>query len=175
MSLKDRIRTISDHPRPGVQFRDITTLLRDPDGLRAAAEGLVAPFAGERIDVVAGIEARGFILGGAVALALRAGFVPVRKAGKLPAATVGQDYALEYGSDRVEVHADALRRGERVLLVDDLIATGGTAEAAIRVIECLGGVLAGVAAVIDLPALGGRQRLEKQGYRVVALCAFDGA
>ena len=175
MSLKDRIRTIPDHPKRGVQFRDITTLLRDPDGLRAAVDGLVAPFAGERVDVVAGIEARGFILGGAVALALRAGFVPVRKAGKLPAATVGQDYDLEYGSDRVEIHADAIRRGERVLLVDDLIATGGTAEAAIRVIERLGGLLAGVAAVIDLPELGGRQRLEKQGHRVVALCAFEGA
>jgi adenine phosphoribosyltransferase len=175
MSIKDRIRTIPDHPKPGVQFRDITTLLRDPDGLRAAVDGLVAPFAGQRVDVVAGIEARGFILGSAVALALRAGFVPVRKAGKLPAATVGQDYALEYGSDRVEVHADAIQRGERVLLVDDLIATGGTAEAAIRVIEQLGGLLAGVAAVIDLPELGGRRRLEKGGHRVVTLCAFEGA
>ena len=155
MTIKSRIRTIPDHPKPGVQFRDITTLLQDAVGLRIAVEGLTEAFRGERIDKVAGIEARGFVLGGAVALALGAGFVMVRKPGKLPGATVGHDYQL-------------------VLLLDDLIATGGTAEAAIRVIEQLGGEMVGVGVVIDLPDLGGRARLEALGHRVVALCAFEG-
>ena len=172
--IKSRIRTIPDYPKPGVQFRDITTLLLDPEGMRAAVEGLSRPFAGRRIDKVAGIEARGFILGGAVASALAAGFVPVRKRGKLPWTTLGQDYAHEYGSDRVEIHADAIRAGERVLLVDDLVATGGTAEAAIRLIERAGGEIAACAFVIELPELGGRRRLEARGHEVVALCEFEG-
>jgi adenine phosphoribosyltransferase len=174
MTLKSRIRTIPDHPKPGVQFRDITTLLQDAVGLRIAVEGLADAFRGERVDKVAGIEARGFVLGGAVALALGAGFVMVRKPGKLPGATIGHDYQLEYGTDRVEIHTDAVAKGERVLLVDDLIATGGTAEAAMRVIEQLGGEIVGVGVVIDLPDLGGRARLEALGQRVVALCAFEG-
>jgi len=174
MTIKSRIRTIPDHPKPGIQFRDITTLLLDPVGFRIAIEGIVERFRGQRVDKVAGIEARGFILGGAVAMELGAGFIPVRKAGKLPADTIGQDYELEYGTDRVEIHTDAIRAGERVLLVDDLIATGGTAEAAVRVIEQLGGVLVGVALAVDLPDLGGRRRLEKQGHTVVALCEFEG-
>jgi adenine phosphoribosyltransferase len=174
VTLKSLIRTIPDHPRPGIQFRDITTLLQDPVGLRVSVEGMVEHFRGQKIDKVAGIEARGFILGGAVAMALGAGFVPVRKAGKLPSATIGQDYELEYGSDRVEMHTDSVRPGERVLLVDDLIATGGTAEAAAQVIQQLGGVVVGVAVVIDLPDLGGRRRLEKRGHTVVALCEFEG-
>ncbi len=174
MPVKSRIRTIPDHPKPGIQFRDITTLLQDPVGLRIAVEGILEHFKGESVDKVAGIEARGFILGGAVAVALGAGFVPVRKAGKLPAETIGADYELEYGIDRVEIHTDAVHEGERVLIVDDLIATGGTAEAAIRVLEQIGAVIVGLALVIDLPDVGGRERIEKLGHRVEALCEFEG-
>jgi adenine phosphoribosyltransferase len=174
MPLKSLIRTIPDYPKRGIQFRDITTLLQDAAGLRLAVDGLVAPFRGMRVDKVAGIEARGFILGGAVAVALGAGFVPVRKPGKLPHTTIGHDYALEYGSDRIEVHTDALAKGERVLLVDDLVATGGTLEAALHVIERLGGAVVGVAVVIDLPDLGGRRRIEAMGHKLVSLCAFEG-
>ena len=174
MPIKSRIRTIPDHPKPGIQFRDITTLLQDPVGLRLSVEGLVKPFRDEKIDKVVAIEARGFILGGVVALELGAGFVPVRKPGKLPHDTIGQDYELEYGTDRIEMHTDAIAPGERVLLVDDLIATGGTAEAAIHVIEQLGGEVVGVAVVIDLPDVGGRKRIEALGHELVALCAFEG-
>ena len=174
MPVKSRIRTIPDHPKPGIQFRDITTLLQDPVGLRIAIEGILERFKGESVDKVAGIEARGFILGGAVAVALGAGFGPVRKAGKLPAETIGADYELEYGTDRVEIHTDAVHEGERVLIVDDLIATGGTAEAAIRVLEQIGAVIVGLALVIDLPDVGGRERIEKLGHRVEALCEFEG-
>jgi adenine phosphoribosyltransferase len=174
MPIKSRIRTIPDYPRPGVQFRDITTLLQDPVGLRITVERLIAPFEERRVDKVAGIEARGFILGGAVALGLGAGFVPVRKHGKLPWQTIGEDYALEYGNDRVEIHVDALLEGEQVLLVDDLIATGGTAEAAIRVIERSRAQVVGCAFVVDLPDLGGRARIEAAGHEVVTLCAFEG-
>jgi adenine phosphoribosyltransferase len=174
MSIKSRIRTIPDHPKPGVQFRDITTLLQDRDGFRLAVLGLADPFRDAGIDKVAGIEARGFILGGAVAMELGASFVPVRKAGKLPSTTIGRSYSLEYGTDRVEIHTDAIARGEKVLLVDDLVATGGTLEAAIRVVEASGGDVAGVAVVIDLPDLGGRQRIEALGHKLVALCAFEG-
>ena len=174
MSIKSRIRTIPDHPKPGIQFRDITTLLQDPVGLRLSVEGLVRPFQGEKIDKVVAIEARGFILGSAVALGLGVGFVPVRKPGKLPHETIGQDYELEYGTDRIEMHTDAIAPGERVLLIDDLIATGGTAEAAIHVIEQSGGQLVGVGVVIDLPDLGGRKRIEALGHELVALCAFEG-
>jgi adenine phosphoribosyltransferase len=174
MSIKARIRTIPDHPKPGILFRDITTLLQDPEGFRLAVQGLAEPVRGVRVDKVAGIEARGFILGGAVALELGAGFVAVRKQGKLPHVTVGHDYELEYGKDRIEIHVDAIARGERVLLVDDLIATGGTIEAAIRVIDELGGELVGVAVVIDLPEVGGRRRVEALGHKLVALCEFEG-
>ena len=174
MSIKSRIRTIPDHPKPGIQFRDITTLLQDPEGLRLAVEGLAEPFRGMAIDKVAGIEARGFILGGAVAFALGAGFVLMRKPGKLPHTTVGHSYTLEYGTDRIEVHVDAIARGEKVLLVDDLVATGGTLEASIRVVEAIGGEVVGAAVVIDLPDLGGRRRIEALGHKLVALCAFEG-
>ncbi len=174
MPIKSRIRTIPDYPKPGIMFRDITTLLQDPEGLRVAVDRLVEPFSGQKVDKVAGVEARGFILGGAVALALDAGFVAVRKKGKLPWRTVGQEYELEYGSDVIEMHTDAVKKGERVLLVDDLIATGGTAEATIRVIEKLGGTLVGCAFVIDLPDLGGRQRIEAEGHKVLSLCQFEG-
>ena len=174
MSIQSLIRTIPDYPKPGIQFRDITTLLRDREGFRMAVQGLAAPFRDAGVDKVAGIEARGFILGGAVAVELGAGFVPVRKAGKLPHVTIGHEYALEYGTDRIEIHVDALSPGERVLLVDDLVATGGTLEAAIRVIEKLGGEIVGTAVVIDLPDLGGRRRIEALGHKLVALCAFEG-
>ena len=174
MTIKSLIRTIPDYPKPGIQFRDITSLLEDASGLRTAVEGLAAPFRGERIGKVAGIEARGFLFGVAVALELDAGFVPVRKAGKLPGPTVGREYDLEYGTDRVEVHSDALVPGERVLVVDDLIATGGTAEAAIRVVEELGGQIVGLAVVIDLPDVGGRRRIEELGHKLTSLCEFEG-
>ena len=174
MPIKSRIRTIPDHPKPGIQFRDITTLLQDPVGLRLSVEGLVKPFQGEKIDKVVAIEARGFILGGAVAVELGVGFVPVRKPGKLPYETIGQDYELEYGTDRIEMHTDAIAPGERVLLIDDLIATGGTAEAAIHVIEQAGGQIVGVGVVIDLPEVGGRKRIEALGHELLALCAFEG-
>jgi adenine phosphoribosyltransferase len=174
MSIKSLIRTIADHPKPGIQFRDITTLLQDRVGLRLAVEGLAEPFRSVRVDKVVGVEARGFILGGAVAVALGAGFVPVRKSGKLPHTTIGHDYALEYGTDRIEIHTDAISRGEKVLIVDDLVATGGTLEAALRVVEQVGGEIVGVAVVIDLPDLGGRRRVEALGHKLVALCAFEG-
>ncbi|MBK7331620.1 MAG: adenine phosphoribosyltransferase [Betaproteobacteria bacterium] len=174
LDLRSLIRTVPDFPKPGVQFRDITTLLKDAAGFRAVVERLAGTYRGRRIDKVAGIESRGFIVGAALASVLRVGFVPIRKAGKLPAENVGQDYQLEYGTDRLEVHRDAVTRGERVLLVDDLIATGGTAEAALKLIATGGGEVVGCAFVIDLPDLGGRARLERQGYPVTALCAFAG-
>ena len=174
MPIKSRIRTIPDYPKPGIMFRDITTLLQDPDGLRAAIDGILGAVDGLAVDMVAGIEARGFILAGSVARELGAGFVPVRKQGKLPWSTVGEEYQLEYGTDRGEIHTDAVRSGQRVLIVDDLIATGGTLEATIRVLERIGADIAALAAVIDLPDLGGSRKLEKRGYRVIKLCEFEG-
>ena len=175
MQVKDYIRTIPDFPHKGILFRDVTTLFADPGGFRMAVDQLLAPFAGRRIDQVVGLEARGFILGGAVAHQLSAGFVPVRKKGKLPAATLSEDYALEYGEATVEIHDDAIEPGQTVLIVDDLLATGGTAEAGIRLVERLGGNILGCAFVVDLPDLGGRKRLEALGMNVHALCAFEGA
>jgi adenine phosphoribosyltransferase len=174
MDLRALVRSIPDYPKPGILFRDITTLLGHPEGFRQTIERFVARYAGRGIDKVAGIEARGFILGGALAYHLRAGFVPIRKRGKLPHETVGHDYELEYGTDRVEMHADAVRRGERVLLVDDLIATGGTADAGARLIELVGGELVEACFVIDLPELGGRRRLEAHGRTVFTLIEFEG-
>jgi adenine phosphoribosyltransferase len=174
MDIKELIRTIPDHPKPGIQFRDITTLLLDPAGIRAAVKQLAEPFGGGQIQKVAGVEARGFIFGLAVAMQLDVGFVPIRKPGKLPWETVGEDYELEYGTDRVEVHRDAIQAGERVLLVDDLIATGGTAAAAIRVIERVGGMVEACAFVIELPDLGGRSRVEGNGRRILSICSFEG-
>lgn len=155
-------------------FRDITTLLKDPEGLRAVIDEFARRHTGSRIAKVAGIEARGFIIGAALAYRLGAGFVPIRKAGKLPAETVGCDYALEYGADRVEMHVDAIARGERVLLVDDLIATGGTAQAALELLAGAGAQVVECCFVIDLPALEGRARIQQQGYTVFALCEFEG-
>jgi adenine phosphoribosyltransferase len=173
-TVKDYIRTIVDFPHEGILFRDVTTLFADPRGFRMAVDQMLHPYAGQRIDVVVGLEARGFILGGAIAHQLGTGFVPIRKKGKLPGTTISQDYTLEYGEAIVEIHDDAIRAGQTVLVVDDLLATGGTAEAGIRLVERLGGVIAGCAFIIDLPDLGGRKRLEAMGMDVHALCAFEG-
>jgi adenine phosphoribosyltransferase len=172
--IRDYIRTIVDFPHEGILFRDVTTLFADARGFRMAIDQLLTPYAGMRIDKVAGLEARGFILGGAVAHQLSTGFVPIRKKGKLPGPTIAQDYRLEYGEAVMEIHDDALLPGEKVLLVDDLLATGGTAESGIRLIERLGAEVAGCAFVVDLPELGGRRRLEAMGMAVHALCAFEG-
>lgn len=174
MPIKSRIRTIPDYPKPGIMFRDITTLLQDPVGFRLTIEGLIKPYEGQRIDKVAAIEARGFIIGGAVAEKLNAGFVPVRKQGKLPHTTIGRDYKLEYGTDRVEVHEDAILEGEKVLLVDDLIATGGTAMASIELVEEIGGDIVACAFIVDLPDLGGAQRIRDTGHAIHVLCEFEG-
>jgi adenine phosphoribosyltransferase len=172
--IKDYIRTIVDFPHEGILFRDVTTLFADARGFRMAIDQLLTPYAGMRIDKVAGLEARGFILGGAVAHQLSTGFVPIRKKGKLPGRTIAQGYSLEYGEGVMEIHDDALLPGEKVLLVDDLLATGGTAESGIRLIERLGAAVVGCAFVIDLPELGGRRRLEALGMDVHTLCAFEG-
>ena len=174
MPIKSLIRTVPHYPKQGVMFRDITTLLKDAVGFRVTINEFVHRYTGAKLDKIAGIESRGFIIGAALAFQLGVGFVPIRKKGKLPAETVGHDYELEYGVDRVELHVDAIAKGERVLLVDDLIATGGTAEAAIRLIEKMGGTVVEVCAVIDLPDLGGRKRLEKLKHKVFALCEFEG-
>ncbi len=174
MPIKSRIRTIPHYPRHGIQFRDITTLLKDPVGFRIAIDELANRYAGQKIDKIAAIESRGFIVGAPLAYKLGVGLVPVRKPGKLPAETVGHDYQLEYGADRIEIHTDAIARGEKVLLIDDLIATGGTAEAACALIEKLHGQVLECAFLVDLPEVGGRVRLEQQGRKVFALCAFEG-
>ena len=173
-NLASLIRTIPDYPRPGILFRDITTLLKDSAGFGQTVNAIADRYRDSGATRVAGIEARGFILGGAVAHALGLGFLPVRKAGKLPAATIGIDYALEYGTDRVELHADAVMPGERILLVDDLIATGGTAEAAARLLQQAGGHVVAAAFVIELPDLGGRARLAPLGIAVYSLLQFPG-
>jgi adenine phosphoribosyltransferase len=175
MNLKDLVRTIPDYPKPGILFRDITTLLQHARGFRQAVDELVQPYAGRTIDKVAGIEARGFILGGAVAHQLAVGFIPVRKKGKLPWTTIGQDYSLEYGSDRIEIHTDMVQTGERILLIDDLIATGGTALASIQLLERAGAQIVGCSFVIDLPDLGGAEKLRALGKEVSALLQFAGA
>ena len=174
MPIKARIRTVPHYPKQGIMFRDITTLLKDPIGLRATIQEIVSRYKPMHIDKVVGIESRGFIVGTPVAYELGLGFVPIRKKGKLPAETLGRDYDLEYGTDRIEIHLDAIQKGDRVLLVDDLIATGGTAEAATRLIADMGGVVVECCFVIDLPDIGGRARLEKLGHKVFALCEFEG-
>ena len=173
-SVTEYIRTIPDFPKPGIMFRDVTTLFGDPRGFRMAVDLLLHPYIGRKIDKVAGLEARGFILGGAVAHQLSVGFVPVRKKGKLPAATIEESYQLEYGEATVEIHEDAIAPGEQVLVVDDLLATGGTAEAGIKLIERLGGSIVGAAFVIDLPDLGGADRLKNLGIDIHTLTAFEG-
>ncbi len=173
-NVKDYIRTIVDFPHEGIMFRDVTTLFSDPRGFRMAVDQMLHPFAGQRIDKVVGLEARGFILGGAVAHQLGTGFVPIRKKGKLPGTTISQDYTLEYGEAIVEIHDDAIQPGETILVVDDLLATGGTAEAGIKLIERLGGEIIACSFVIDLPELGGRAKLQAMGMDVHALCDFEG-
>ncbi|MEO0411163.1 MAG: adenine phosphoribosyltransferase [Pseudomonadota bacterium] len=173
-ALRASVRTIPDYPKNGIQFRDITTLLSNPDALAMAVRGLVDPFRGAGITAVVGIEARGFILGGAAAFEMGVGFVPMRKRGKLPFDVIGQDYELEYGTDRLEMHVDAVCADDRILLIDDLIATGGTAVAAIDLLQLGGAQVTSAAFVIDLPDLGGLARIEGKGVQTNALIAFDG-
>ncbi len=174
MNLKDVIRTIPDYPKPGIMFRDVTTLMSDPAAFRHAVDAIVAAYRDARIAKVVGIEARGFILGGAVAHQLGTGFVPVRKKGKLPYRTIAESYALEYGTDTVEVHEDAFTASETVLVVDDLIATGGTALAAIKLVERAGANVVACAFVVDLPELGGSAKIEALGKNVRSLVSFEG-
>lgn len=173
-TVRDYIRTIVDFPQEGILFRDVTTLFSDPRGFRIAVDQLLHPYAGVDIDKVVGLDARGFIPGGAIAHQLSVGFVPIRKKGKLPGQTLSQAYELEYGEAVMELHDDAIHPGEKILLVDDLLATGGTAEAAIKLIERAGGDIVGCAFIIDLPDLGGRKRIEALGMDVHTLCAFEG-
>lgn len=172
--LTATIRTIPDYPKPGILFRDITTLLGDAEAFRCAVDEMVRPWAGKKIDKVAGIEARGFILGGAIAHQLSAGFIPIRKKGKLPHAKVTIAYSLEYGIDEMEMHADAVVPGEKVILVDDLIATGGTAEGAVKLLKQIGADVVAACFVVDLPDLGGAAKLRSLGTTVRALLAFPG-
>lgn len=174
-TVKEYIRTIADFPHEGILFRDVTTLFADPKGFRMAVDQMLTPWAGEQIDKVVGLEARGFILGGAIAHQLSKGFVPVRKKGKLPGATISQAYKLEYGEAIMEIHEDAIAPGEKVLIVDDLLATGGTCRAGTQLIERLGGEIVGCSFIVDLPELGGRKLLESLGLPVSVLCEFEGA
>ncbi len=172
--LKGLVRTIPDYPKPGIQFRDVTTLMGDAQGFKAAIAQMAEPYRTMPVDAVAGIEARGFILGGAIADRLGCGFIPIRKKGKLPWKTIGQEYTLEYGVDVIEIHEDAIGKGERILIVDDLIATGGTAEAAAKLITRSGGEIVGATFIVDLPELGGAKRLAALGVKSHALMAFEG-
>ena len=176
MTIKSKIRTIPDYPKKGIMFRDITTLLKDPVGFRLVIDTLAQRYskAEFKFDTVVGIESRGFIIGSALAYQLGKGFIPIRKKGKLPAEVVCQEYALEYGTDRIEIHKDALKKGERVLLVDDLLATGGTALAAAALVEKLGGIVVEMAFVVDLPDVGGKKKLKEKGYSFFALTEFEG-
>jgi adenine phosphoribosyltransferase len=174
MTIKSYVRTIPHYPKQGVMFRDITTLLKDPIGFKLTIGELVSRYAKAKIDKVAGIESRGFIIGAALAYQLGLGFIPIRKKGKLPAETIGHDYELEYGADRIEIHVDAVSKGDHLLLVDDLIATGGTAEAAVNLLEKMGATVLECCFVIELPELGGRKRLEALKQKVFALCEFEG-
>lgn len=172
-SVQEYIRTIPDFPRPGIMFRDVTTLFADPRGLRLAIDQMLHPFVGIKVDKIVGLEARGFILGAAIAHQLCKGFVPIRKQGKLPGKTISEAYTLEYGEAVIEIHDDAIEAGEKVLVVDDLLATGGTAEAGLKLLERLGADVIGCSFVIDLPDLGGRKLLEKLSMPVYTLCSFS--
>ncbi|MDR3213197.1 MAG: adenine phosphoribosyltransferase [Azoarcus sp.] len=173
MPIKSRIRSIADFPKPGVIFRDITTLLKDTTGFRIAIHKLINHYRGKKIQKVAAIEARGFIVGSPLAYAIGAGFVPIRKAGKLPAKTIGHDYESEYGQDRLEIHTDAITAGDHILLVDDILATGGSAAAACSLLRKAGGIVTECAFIVNLPNLGGHERLEKLGLRIFTLAEFD--
>jgi adenine phosphoribosyltransferase len=174
MSIKSYIRTIKNYPIEGVMFRDITTLLNNPEGFGTVIEELVNRYKGEKIDKIAAIEARGFIIAAPLAYLLNVGLVLIRKPGKLPSKTIDQEYELEYGADRIEVHTDAINRGDKVLIVDDLIATGGTAEATVKLVKKMHGEIVECCFVIDLPDIGGRARLENMGQKVFTLCEFEG-
>lgn len=176
MPIKSKIRTIPDYPKKGIMFRDITTLIKDPVGFRLVIDNLTQRYITGKVkfDVIVGIESRGFIIGGALAYALGKGFIPIRKKGKLPAETVKQEYTLEYGTDVIEIHKDAFGKGTKVLLVDDLLATGGTALASATLIEKLGGKIAEIAFVVDLPDVGGAKRLKAKGYKIYSLTEFEG-
>lgn len=174
MPIKSRIRTVPHWPKQGIMFRDITTLLKDPVGLKICVDDFVKRYRNTDFDIIVGIEARGFILGGALAYSLGKGFVPVRKKGKLPAETVGVTYDLEYGTDTIEMHKDAILKGQKVLIIDDLLATGGTALAAAKLVEKLGGKVVEIAFIVDLPDVGGGKKLTKAGYKWYAQCAFEG-
>jgi len=174
MSIKSKIRTIENYPIDGVMFRDITTLFKDPDGLREAMDMFVERYKDTKIDKIVAIESRGFLIGAPLAYLLNIGLVLIRKPGKLPAKTYKQDYTLEYGVDQIEIHSDALEEGERVLIVDDLIATGGTVEAAVRLVEKMKAEVIECCFIIDLPDIGGRTKLEAMGQSVFSLCEFEG-
>jgi adenine phosphoribosyltransferase len=176
MPIKSKIRSIPDYPKKGIMFRDITTLIKDPVGFRLMVDSLTQRYITKDVeyDLIAGIEARGFIMGGALSYTLGKGFAPIRKAGKLPAEVVSQEYALEYGTDTIEIHKDAFLPGTRVLLVDDLLATGGTALAAAALVEKLGGVVAEMAFIVNLPDVGGEKKLLDKGYKVFSLTEFEG-
>ena len=174
MSIKSKIRTIPDFPQKGIMFRDVTTLLKDPEGFKEVTEKFIERYKGMDIDYVMGMEARGFILGGALAFALGKGFIPVRKPGKLPCESISYEYDLEYGKGTLEVHTDAIKKGDRILLIDDLLATGGTALAGARLAEQLGGEIVEMAFIVDLPDVGGRKRLAGEGYKVFYLVEFEG-
>ena len=176
MTIKSKIRTIPNYPKKGILFRDITTLIKDPVGFRLVIDNLTQRYVkGDHdFNVIVGIESRGFIIGGALSYTLGRGFVPIRKKGKLPGEVESQEYELEYGTDRIEIHRDAITKGDRVLLIDDLLATGGTAMAAAALIEKLGGTVVEMAFIVDLPDVGGKQKLLDKGYKVFALTEFEG-
>ncbi len=176
MPIKSKIRTIPDHPKKGIMFRDITTLIKDPVGFRLVIDNFTQRYITEEVDfdIVIGIEARGFIIGGAVSYTLGKGFVPIRKPGKLPGEVITEEYQLEYGTDKMEIHIDAFEKGTRVLLVDDLLATGGTAIAAAALVEKLGGIVAEMAFIVDLPDVGGAAKLKEKGYKIYCLTEFEG-
>ncbi len=176
MPIKSRIRTIPDHPKKGIMFRDITTLIKDPVGFRLVIDNLTQRYIKDDInfDLIVGIEARGFIIGGALSYTLGKGFAPIRKPGKLPHEVISQEYQLEYGTDKVEIHKDAINKGDRILLVDDLLATGGTALASAALVEKLGGVISEIAFIVNLPDVGGYKKLKDKGYNVFYLTEFEG-
>jgi adenine phosphoribosyltransferase len=176
MTIKSKIRTIPDHPKKGIMFRDITTLIKDPVGFRLVIDTLTQRYIqGDKLfDLIVGIEARGFIIGGALSYTLGKGFVPIRKIGKLPAKVMRHEYELEYGTDTVEIHLDAISKGTKVIIVDDLLATGGTALAAAALVEKLGGVVVEMAFIVNLPDVGGQKKLEKKGYHLFCLTEFEG-
>jgi adenine phosphoribosyltransferase len=172
--IKSKIRNIPDFPKKGIIFRDITTLLKDSDGFKAVIDQLTERYINMDIDAVAGIEARGFILGGALAYNIGKGFIPVRKSGKLPFKTVFHEYELEYGTDKIEIHTDAVSKGDKILLIDDLLATGGTSIAGAKLIEKLGGIIVEIGFIVDLPEVGGRKAIRDAGYKMFNLCEFEG-